>query len=152
MVQRRIAVRGIILKDGKLLGVKLKKYAGKAADDDGNYWCTPGGGVDEGEPLLPALERELLEELGVAPVVGPLLYVQQFIYKELEHLEFFFHVTNADDYLAIDLSKTTHGAIEIAEVDFIDPKAVTLLPVFLTQRDLPADAARGVTHVFNNIS
>jgi ADP-ribose pyrophosphatase YjhB (NUDIX family) len=152
MIQRRIAVRGIILKDGKLLCAKLKKYAGKATDDDSEYWSTPGGGVDAGEPLIPALEREMVEELGVRPVIGNLLYVQQFVHKELEHLEFFFHITNADDYLAIDLSKTTHGAIEIEEVGFVDAAANTVLPAFLTQRDLTADVTAGQTQVFNNIA
>ena len=152
MLQRRVAVRGIILQDGKLLCVKLKKYAGKATDDENNYWCTPGGGVDTGEALAPALERELVEELGVAPVVGKLLYIQQFIHKETEHLEFFFEVTNAADYTELDLAKTTHGAIEIAEAGFIDPQANVILPVFLTKRDLAADAANSAATIFDNIN
>ena len=34
--------------------------------DDGRYsgWCTVGGGVDEGESLIEAARRELLEETG----------------------------------------------------------------------------------------
>jgi ADP-ribose pyrophosphatase YjhB (NUDIX family) len=152
MQNRRVAARGVILKDGKILGVRLKKYKGRATDDGQDYWCTPGGGVDIGEPLIPALEREMIEETGVKPVVGNLLYIQQFEHKECEHLEFFFHITNGDDYENIDLDKTTHGATEIAEVGFINPAKSTLLPIFLTKQDLVADTEQGVTKIFNNFA
>lgn len=152
MQHRRVAVRGIVIKDGKLLGVKLKKYVGKATMEDDDYWCTPGGGVDIGEPLIAALEREMIEETGVKPVIGSLLYLQQFQHEDWEHLEFFFHITNAEDYERIDLTATTHGAIEIAEVGFIDPSTETIKPAFLSTVNLNADANRGVTRIFNNFS
>lgn len=135
-----------------MLGVRLKKYKGKATDDGLDYWCTPGGGVDIGEPLIPALERELIEETGVKPTVGNLLYIQQFEHDNWEHLEFFFHITNTDDYEHINLEATTHGAIEIAEIDFIDPAINTVLPVFLTREDLASDASAGLTRIFNNFT
>jgi len=149
MQNRRLAVRGIILKEGRLLCVKLKKYSGRATDDGQDYWCTPGGGVDIGEPLIPALERELVEETGIKPIVGELLYIQQYKHKDWEHLEFFFLITNSEDYEHIDLEATTHGATEIAEVDFIDPTINTVLPAFLTKENLVADSSNGVTKVFN---
>ena len=63
--------------DGKLLCVRLKPYF-KAPPGHYDFWCTPGGGVDEGEPLVEAFKREMIEELGVEPKVGRLLYIQQF--------------------------------------------------------------------------
>jgi ADP-ribose pyrophosphatase YjhB (NUDIX family) len=154
MQNRRVAARAVIVLDGKLLCVKLKKYAGKATGNDNRvYWCTPGGGVDVGEPLIPALEREVIEELGIKPKVGNLLYIQQFAHNNMEQLELFFHVTNPEDFLTIDLEKTTHGAIEIAEVAFIDPGASgLLLPVFLGKQDITTDIAAGTAQVFNNFS
>lgn len=150
-MNRRVAVRGIIVDDsGKLLAVRLKKYAGRATDDANDYWCTPGGGVDVGEPLLPALEREMVEELGVKPVIGNLLFVQQFVHNDTEQMEFFFHITNAADYLDVDLSKTTHGAIEIAQVDFVDPGQERVLPQLLTNENLAAALQPGATTQFFN--
>ena len=74
---RRIAVRGIFVHEGKLLCVKLKPYNGETYLKD--FWCTIGGGVDDAEPFLGAIEREIIEETGITPDVGNLLYVQQYI-------------------------------------------------------------------------
>lgn len=75
MTQRRIAVRGIIFKDGKLLGQQTKHPEGEAAHD---YWCTPGGGLEGGESLHGGLHREMIEETGIGPRIGKLLFVQQY--------------------------------------------------------------------------
>jgi len=152
MQNRRVAVRAIIINDNKLLCVRLKKYPGSISDDGLDFWCTPGGGVDVGEPLIPALERELIEETGIKPIVGNLLYVQQFQHKDWEHLEFFFHVTNSEDYEQIDLESTSHGAIEIAEAGFIYPAKNTVLPSFLTEVNLVSDSTKGITRIFDNFT
>jgi 8-oxo-dGTP diphosphatase len=149
MHNRRVAVRAIILENDKLLCVRLKKYPGKIDNEGQDYWCTPGGGVEIGEPLMLALDRELIEETGVKPVIGPLLYIQQFEHADWEHLEFFFQVMNVSAYRTIDLTATTHGAVEIAEIDFIDPSAHRVLPAFLAKRNIASDAEQRTVHIFN---
>jgi ADP-ribose pyrophosphatase YjhB (NUDIX family) len=150
-MKRRVAVRAIIAKDGKLLCVRLHQYEGKATSEN-DYWCTPGGGVDEGEALVPALKREIIEELGPEPEVGQLLYIQQFIHGDTEQLEFFFHVKNADDYADLDLTTTTHGVTEIAEVDFIDAATENVLPKFLREESFENLEKPGPTKIFNYIN
>lgn len=130
---RRINLRAIITKDGRLLCQKLKN---SHTLHDEEFWCTPGGGIDFGESLHEGLTRELIEETGVKPVIGNLLFIQQFMDGEREQLEFFFHVTNADDYEVLDLASTSHGDIEVAECAFVDPKTTTIKPDFLTAIDL----------------
>jgi 8-oxo-dGTP pyrophosphatase MutT (NUDIX family) len=134
-MENRLAVRGIICLDGKLLCFKLKPYHGGPARD---FWCVPGGGVDPGESLLVALERELIEETGVKPTIGHLLYIQQFRLNDKEQLEFFFHILNPDDYQSIDLAKTSHGTLEVAQYDFIEPAKENVLPKFLRDQDYRA--------------
>lgn len=129
---RRVTVRGIIIKDGKLFAQRLNKKDGGVND----YWCTPGGGLDDGESLLDGLTREIIEETGVAPVIGRLLFVQQYADDKREYLEFFFEITNADDYEQIDLHSTSHGAAEVAEYGFIDVAKERILPESLQKVNL----------------
>lgn len=137
---RRVTVRGIVLHEGKLLCVKLKPYKDHLKRDN-SYWCLPGGGLDEGEALADGIEREMLEETGIKPVIGSLLYVQQFTHGEKDYLEFFFHITNGEDYLNINLSKSTHGLEEIEEIAFIEPATAHILPEFLKNEALAERAA-----------
>jgi len=127
-MKRRIAVRAIIVHEGKLLCATLHTDNGTA-----DYWSTIGGGVNPGESLIPALTREVIEETGIKPSIGNLLYVTQFKTSNTEHLEFFFHVTNSGDFLNIDLSKTSHGYLEIDRISYIDTKRETVLPKFLSK-------------------
>lgn len=127
---RRINVRGIIFKDGTLLAQQLTLGSDGIIRD---YWCTPGGGLDDGESLHAGLHREMIEETGIAPKIGKLLFIQQFHDGKKEQLEFFFHIENPDDYVTIDLAATSHGEAEITAVEFIDPTTANLLPNFLTK-------------------
>lgn len=130
---RRVCTRGIILKNNKIFAVRQKNSAGQEVD----YWCTPGGGLDVGEPILEGLKREFIEETGVKPSIGRLLIVQQFIdSKGREQLELFFEILNVDDFDNIDLSQTTHGEIELAEFGFVDPKHTHIKPSILSNIDL----------------
>lgn len=137
-MSRRINVRGIIIKDGKLFAVRHKQ-----PDSTGkNFWCTPGGGLDDGESLEDGIRREILEETGVIAQVGRLLFIQQFrktgdeSYDFDEFLEFFFHIENVDDFNNIDLTATSHGTAEIAEFAFVNPAETDFLPKFLQTIDM----------------
>ncbi len=131
-LERRINARGIIFHNNQILAQKFK-------DRDGNeseYWGTPGGGLDAGESLQEGLHREMIEETGIAPKIGKLLFMQQFKMPrwngdERELLEFFFHIENPEDYQSIDLEATSHGAIELTRCEFINPTKEHLLPAFL---------------------
>ena len=49
----KLGVRAVIENDGLYLLV-----SNKVSPD---FWCLPGGGVESGEDILTAMERELLE-------------------------------------------------------------------------------------------
>jgi len=68
----RLAVRAIILHDGRLLLVNA--YPGQHSD----LWCAPGGGVEPGRSLPDNLMREVHEECGLSVSVGALALVNEF--------------------------------------------------------------------------
>jgi ADP-ribose pyrophosphatase YjhB (NUDIX family) len=136
----RISARAIVLQDGKVLCVRqhYRKRPGRTPND---YWNLPGGGLEAGESLEACLAREMIEETGVAATIGNLMYIQRFAFEGTEFLEFFFHVTNADDFATIDLTQTSHGQDEIAEIAFIDPATANILPEFLATEPLETQTA-----------
>ncbi len=120
----RTRVRAIIEHDGKILLVRNLSSP--------DFWCLPGGKVEPSEDIISAIARELLEETGVQPVIGNVIFIHQFASDQgYETPEFFIHVKNGNDYIDIDLNKTSHGQKEIAEIKFMDVAHVNVLPRFL---------------------
>lgn len=61
-IERKIVSAILISKDGKVLMGKKDPNKGGVYSD---CWHIPGGGVDEGELLEQALQREIKEEVGL---------------------------------------------------------------------------------------
>ncbi len=111
-----VRARGIIIHKGKLLGVKHPHNT--------SFCALPGGHLEWKEDIRECLRREIIEELGVNPVIGRLLYVNNFMDGDIrQSIEFFFEITNSQDYLNMEHLKKTH-AHEIAEVCWIEPSGM----------------------------
>jgi 8-oxo-dGTP diphosphatase len=67
----RLAVRGIVMREGRLLLVN----AWKGKD---HIWCAPGGGVEPHNSLPDNLAREIHEETGLTVRVGAPCLVNEF--------------------------------------------------------------------------
>ncbi len=107
-----IKVRGVIIYDNKLLIVKHKQS---------NFMALPGGHLEYGEDVVACLKRELVEELGVLPEIGRLLYINTFMdNKKDEYVEFFFEIKNGENYLNIDGLERTH-AHELSQILWVSP-------------------------------
>ena len=112
----KIRSRWIIFDKWKIFLVKNIKN---------DFYCLPGWKVEEWEMMKQWFEREIFEELWVRPEVWQLVHIQEFIYKEQTNLEFWYLITNPEDFKNIDLSKTSHsfeigncGFYDLDEVDF----------------------------------
>lgn len=73
--------------------------------------------MELGEDILECLKREIVEELGISPEIGRLLYINNFVDKYgIQCIEFFFEIVNSSDYLVDIKSLNRTHADEIAEV------------------------------------
>ena len=109
------------MHEGKLLVVRNARKS--------NYYALPGGHIDPGETPVRCIERELLEELGVAPTVGRLLYVYTFVDGEGQSsVEFLFEILNGQDFVSHESKEKTH-AHELSEVRWVNvDENLTVLP------------------------
>ena len=107
-----IKCRGIIIYNGKLLVV----------DHGDTLLALPGGKLENNETPVDCVEREIFEEFGRKPVIGRLLYINQYKEnKDLEYIEFFFEIKNGADYLDVEKLKGTHSH-EIKNILWITPE------------------------------
>jgi 8-oxo-dGTP diphosphatase len=83
----RVRVCGICIENEQILLVCHRPILGK-----NDYWCPPGGGVDEGETAIEALKREFLEETGYEIEVAQLLKTKEFVQPPLHAIELYFSV------------------------------------------------------------
>ena len=117
---RKVCVRAVIIHEGKLLVVRHAH--------DASFAALPGGKLEWKEDIRECMKRELVEELGVMPVIGRLLYINNWVNEEMQSLEFFFEITNGADYADISSLKGTHS-FELADIFFMSPSDdINLLP------------------------
>lgn len=114
-----VRCRGVILDQGELL---------VATHGSHEYYALLGGKLEWGENPLECMKRELIEELGIEPVVGRLLYVNSFVSGDTQTVEFLFEILNSADYRDYESRVRTH-AHELAGLDWITKdNAKELLP------------------------
>ncbi|MGB4957464.1 MAG: NUDIX domain-containing protein [Candidatus Saccharimonas sp.] len=102
----RVTAKAVIRKDDKVLVVW----------DKGGFWNLPGGGIDHGESVESALERELFEELGYSGKFttayrDTLTYYSNSLQYACMHLIFDVTLENYQDTVGEDAEKAV----------FIDP-------------------------------
>jgi ADP-ribose pyrophosphatase YjhB (NUDIX family) len=106
-----IKCRAMIFHQGKLLLVKHPH--------DISFAAFPGGHLEWGEDVKGCLSREIIEELGIKPQIGELLYINSYIQDSNQYIEFFFNVLNGDEYFEKKEVIRSH-AHEIAEMIWVD--------------------------------
>jgi ADP-ribose pyrophosphatase YjhB (NUDIX family) len=116
----KIRCRGII-DEGKMLVVRHPH--------DTSFCALPGGHLEWGETPIDCIKREIIEELGIEPEIGRLLYVNTFFDgEEIQPIEFFFEIKNTKDYIDCEQNDRTHEH-EVVEMVWADSeKCPRILP------------------------
>jgi 8-oxo-dGTP diphosphatase len=74
--QLRVAVRAVILDDRDSILLVRFDLSGRIV------WAAPGGGIEVGEDAAEALEREMVEEVGLRDArIGPLIWTRTHLFE-----------------------------------------------------------------------
>ena len=102
-MEPRIRVSAILRWSDRLLLCRHEK-GGR------DYWLLPGGGVNSGESLVDALQRELGEEVGIddeVPVEGPVAIVDSIAPQRTFAAKHVVHIIFAGDLSGRSLERAT---------------------------------------------
>ncbi|QKG56049.1 NUDIX domain-containing protein [Hymenobacter sp. BRD128] len=124
----RVRVGGILVRDGAILLAAHRGLLPAGA----TFWSPPGGGWAFGESLKEALQREFLEETGLAVRVGRQLHLHEFRRDELQALEIFFEVLAADPAATPRLGHDPEHAADaqlLTELAWRTPRQLLALPL-----------------------
>src|SRR5688572_22214989 len=125
----RIRVCGLCIDNDRIL---LVNHAGLR---DGEFWAPPGGGIEFGESVPAALEREFLEETGLHIRIGEFLFVCELVAPPLHSVELFFRVTPSGGTLRTGSDPESGDSQVIRDVRFFS---------FNELDELPAESLHGI--------
>ncbi len=83
----RLRVCGILENNGEYLLINHTDI-----NNNQDFWCGPGGGVEFGETIAAALKREFWEETNLTIEVGKFLGIYEYIQMPLHAVEVFYQV------------------------------------------------------------
>lgn len=107
----KIKVRWVIKKDNKIFLCKIANAW---------FYCLPWWTLEKWETIKQCLEREIIEELWIKPIIWELIKVYEFFTNEWNTwIDFWFEILNFQDFKKIDLKSSTHW-FELSEVWFYD--------------------------------
>ncbi len=119
-----IVVAAVIVREGCVLACQRSRKSRFALK-----WEFPGGKVQSGETPESALERELMEELGVRAEVGPELYRTRHKYEEMhDTVELIFFEAR------VDAGQIENRVFE--KIEWVEPKRLRELDFLEADKEL----------------
>ena len=111
----RNSAKALVIKDGKMLAIKLK-------DSDGEWYIMPGGGQEAEELLSSTACREVAEEMGILAECKELLFAVEGLHGEKFHrvdlvflCEYISNISNAE--LHGDTNQIGYDWLEISTLN-----------------------------------
>ncbi len=118
----RIRAVGVLLEEEKMLLVKMLGI-GK----EGIFWSPPGGGVEFGETISQAIEREFQEETDLLVKTKDFLLIHEYIEPPLHAIELFYGVERIGGELRLGSDPEIQQQF-ISEVRFLDKTELLAIP------------------------
>ncbi|WP_407649000.1 NUDIX domain-containing protein [Devosia algicola] len=118
----RIACGALVIRNDKIL---LVHHYRPGIHD---LWIAPGGGLEPGESLSKAAERETLEETGIRTSVGHLAYIEHLFRADQSSIKFWFLADPIGGNLNIAANPATDESI--VEANWFAHDALPDGPVF----------------------
>lgn len=126
----RVRVCGIMVRDSEMLLVNIKSPTREKA-----FWMPPGGGVEFGESLEEALEREMLEETGLRISSNRLIYISEYLKGDWHAIEFYFFCNDHGGEAKLgndpELGETEQMIKELGWFSIEDVTKATIYPGFI---------------------
>jgi len=127
-----------------------------------NYWSLPGGKIEQQEPSIEALKREMCEELQIEVQVGKMIWIMENFYQKkhkfIHELALYFLMTfpanheiyrKKEPFFGFEGDKQlTFQWISLNELD-----SIALYPLFLKKAlpSLPVEIKHIIQHHINGI-
>ncbi len=124
----RVAVGAIVIKDNRVLLVKRSQPPGEG------LWAIPGGGVELGETLQQAAEREIMEETGLTIQAKDPVYTFEVIEPDDAGRPRFHYVIV--DLMADYVKGEVNPSDDASEARWVTPQELEHLPVSEATREV----------------
>jgi ADP-ribose pyrophosphatase YjhB (NUDIX family) len=118
--QIRTSAKAVIIKNGKLLSIKLN-------DGKEEWYILPGGGQSSEEILPQTVEREVKEEVGIDVKCKDLLFVIEGVHGESFHR---IDLVFLCDYLGKAANANLHSDTNQIGFDWLDLSVLNRLPLY----------------------
>lgn len=116
----RNAAKALIIKDGKMLAIKI-------SDGNEEWYIMPGGGQNLEELLPETVCREVAEEMGIQVIVKELVFVIEGIHGEKFHRV---DLVFSCEYIGKIDNAVLQGDTNQVGYDWLDIKALNLAPLY----------------------
>lgn len=130
--QIRTSAKAVIIRDGKLLAIKLN-------DGKEEWYILPGGGQDSEEVLPHAVEREVREETGLEVECQDLLFVIEGVHGESFHRV---DLVFSCNYIGKAENAALHGDTNQVGFEWLKLSELNRLPLF------PSKLRRPIMNVY----